>query len=170
MIEDPKEPGYTAEIPEDAIAEALRSVEQRDPPPPPAGARPAPEVELEFEVEADPAPEQKTAAAARQAEEESYREKFLRAVADLDNFRKRVAKEKEEWRLYGHEQFARELVGVADNFELAVKHAPESPESKAVLEGVRLIYKQFLDVLAKAGVQPFAAKDGMFNPERHEIL
>jgi len=97
-------------------------------------------------------------------------DKWLRAVADLDNFRKRVQKERNDFFLYGNETFARELLPVLDNLERAFEHAKESGIDNSIIEGVDLIHKQFLSVLEKSGVVPISSLGKEFDPGIHEAI
>jgi len=97
-------------------------------------------------------------------------DKWLRAVAELDNYRKRVQKERNDFYLYGNETFARELLPVLDNLERAIEHARESGIDHSILEGVDLIQRQFLSVLEKSGVVPISSLGKEFDPGVHEAV
>jgi molecular chaperone GrpE len=98
-------------------------------------------------------------------------EKYLRAAADFENFRKRIQRDTVEFRKYANEQLALELLSVVDHLGLALKHAGSQAEgNQALQEGVELVYKQFHDVLEKFGVKPFAAQGEPFDPARHDAL
>jgi molecular chaperone GrpE len=97
-------------------------------------------------------------------------DKFLRAVADLDNYRRRARQEMEEVRRFGNEQLISDLLGVLDNFERALQAAETSENAEALREGVSLIHRQLLDTLAKAGLEPISALHQPFDPTLHEAI
>lgn len=97
----------------------------------------------------------------------TMKDQLLRLAADFDNFRKRAARDGEEARKFGIERVARELLNVLDNLDRALEHATKSDP---VVDGVKMVAKQFLDVLSQFGIKPFSAKDQAFDPERHEAI
>lgn len=97
-------------------------------------------------------------------------DKYLRACADLENYRKRVAKEKEELSLATSERLLRELLDVKDHLELALTHARESAEVKGLREGVQLTLKQLAKFLEKFEVKELEALGEMFDPAFHEAI
>lgn len=109
--------------------------------------------------------EQKTKEAA------AANEKYLRAYADFENYRKRMQRDIADFRKYANEQFALELLTVVDHMGLALKHAGESGETvQGMQQGVELVYKQLRDVLEKIGVRQFAAEGEPFDPTRHDAM
>lgn len=109
--------------------------------------------------------EQKT----REAAEANDR--YLRAAADFDNYRKRMQRDLADFRKYANEQMALELLTVVDHLGLALKHAGEpGGATQGLLEGVELVYKQLCDVLEKFGVTRFASEGEPFDPAKHEAL
>ena len=109
--------------------------------------------------------------AASRAEVEKLKDLHLRAAADLENFRKRVRKEKDELIRYGNEGLIRELLPVLDNLERAVEHArKEQRESDGLLQGVEMTVGQFQKALEKFGAVPFSALGEAFDPARHEAM
>ena len=97
-------------------------------------------------------------------------ERLLRAAADLENFKKRSAREKEQYVQRAGESLARDLLPVVDNMDRALEHAEKSIDEKNLREGVLLIHKQLMDTLAKHGIEPFDAMGEKFDPMRHEAL
>ncbi len=118
----------------------------------------------------DPTAEaQKTEMEALKAEAEEHRDRSLRLAAELENVRRRSARELESARRFALERFAGELLPVADSLELALSSAEDAPES--VREGLEMTLKQLRDVMARhhiEGVMP-AAGDA-FDPELHEAM
>jgi molecular chaperone GrpE len=106
--------------------------------------------------------------ARRQADE--YLDRWRRAAADFDNYKKRVARDAEAARTRAVESLVGELLPVLDNLERALD-ASEHHEDAKVAEGVRLVREQLRDVLARRGLEPIdAAVGGRFDPHVHEAL
>ncbi len=84
-----------------------------------------------------------------------------RVQADFINYRNRVEKEKEQFANYKVEQFVLELLDIVDNLELSLKDCKD--------EGVKLIHKQFLDLLEKNNIRKIK-ENKEFNPEKHEAI
>ena len=103
-----------------------------------------------------------------QAEAQANHDRFLRERAELENFKKRMQREKAEALRFANEPLIRELLPVVDNLERAVEHATGDGES--VLEGVRLVLKSIRDVLDRHGVKPIDAVGEPFDPSRHEAM
>lgn len=103
-----------------------------------------------------------------QAELDQVRDVYLRKLAEFDNFRKRVEREREESRRLGAEDFIRDLLPVIDNFERALQHTND--ESGAFRQGVEMIAKQLGDTLARRGVAEINPIGQIFDPERHEAV
>ena len=119
--------------------------------------------------------EQASRLAAAQAQIEAANDKVLRALADLDNMRKRTEKEKEETARYAITKFARDVVGVADNFERAVASVPadakvDNPALVNLVDGVSLTEREFLNVLERHGVTRIAPQGEPFNPHHHQAV
>ena len=110
------------------------------------------------------------ALAAKGLESAANWDKFLRERADLENYRKRVQKEKEEILKYGNESFILEMLPAVDNLERAISHASEEADS-AVIEGVRLTLSMLLGALKKFGVTPLESAPGTpFDPAQHQAM
>jgi molecular chaperone GrpE len=95
---------------------------------------------------------------------------FLRARADIDNYRRRARQEMEDVRRYGVEQIVTNLLPVLDDLERALDAAESSENAAALREGVSLIYNKLRDVLAKVGVEPITAVGESFDPALHEAI
>jgi len=98
--------------------------------------------------------------------------KWLRALADLDNYRKRVEREKARWDVEAREDILLQLLEVVDNFERALaEEASDEPAGDVPFrEGVELIFKHLLNVLEKAGVRPVETDGKGFDPNVHEAV
>ncbi len=97
-------------------------------------------------------------------------EKMLRAAADLDNFKKRAAKEKEEVQRFGIEKLLKDLLPVFDNFDRALEAARSPGDFESLKKGVEMIRKLFEDTLGRHGVKSFVSKGELFDPNRHEAM
>lgn len=102
-----------------------------------------------------------------QQELEDLRDRSLRTLADYENYRKRVERERTESRRYAGFEVLRELLDVVDNLERAVA-APGSVDE--LKQGVELILKQLHDLLRRAGVRPVPAVGEPFDPNMHEAV
>lgn len=99
---------------------------------------------------------------------EHVREMYLRKLAEFDNFRKRVDRERGEDRRAGAEEFVKDLLPVLDNFERALEHAGD--DSGAFQQGVEMIAKQLRDTLERQGVAEINPVNESFDPELHEAV
>ena len=96
-----------------------------------------------------------------------WRDRYLRTLADFDNYRKRADREKQDFFKYALAGTLRDLLPVLDNFDRALDHAEEGDEFH---RGVSLIYKQFFDVLTKHGVRVIDEANVRFDPNIHEAV
>lgn len=98
-------------------------------------------------------------------------ERYLRIVADFDNYKKRMIKEKADIMAYGNEELIKEFLTVVDNLERALQHS-ESPENTdSIVEGIKLVHRQFLAALEKFGVKPIEISPGeKFDPRIHQAI
>jgi molecular chaperone GrpE len=106
-------------------------------------------------------------AKAREAAE--AQDRYLRTLAEFDNYRKRTLRERDEWRRQGQESVVREILPVLDNFDRALAAEPR-PGDAALRAGVELIHRDFLKALERIGVRPFSALGETFDPQRHEAV
>lgn len=137
------------------------------------------EQQMEAEVKADetqpetaPEKEKTTKEKLQEAEEEiaSLKDQLLRKIAEFDNYRKRTIKEKTELILNGGEKTVVAILPVLDDMERALTNMEKAEDVKAVVEGVKLIHKKFLDILSKQGVQPIDTKEATFDVDLHEAI
>lgn len=104
-----------------------------------------------------------------QAERDEFKDKYLRGLAEMDNFRKRMKKEKEEYQKYVLNDFFIDLLQIFDNLERALK-AKGLETDKGIISGVEMIRRQFLDLLKKNQVLEIDAMGKPFDPAFHEAL
>jgi molecular chaperone GrpE len=155
---------FQADIPADAVEEALRSVEKIEGTEKIEGGEAlAREVEtLRAEVELSTAKGRETMEKLRDTHE-----RLLRATADLDNYKKRAAKEREEVQKFGIEKVLKDLLPVIDGLDRALAAAP--PDDP-LADGVRLVRASLEQALARHGVTGFSALGEKFDPALHEAL
>jgi molecular chaperone GrpE len=109
--------------------------------------------------------------AARQGREAAEaRDRHLRTLAEFDNYRKRIAREREDWRRQAQDEVVRELLAVLDNFDRALSAEPGEGSDASFRTGVELIQRDFLKALERVGVRPFASVGEPFDPLRHEAV
>ena len=163
------------EIPSDVMEEALRSVERN-------ASRAGGEVEVPVEVPAEggePAAQGDAESLRAQLELSQLRsretmdrlkeahERMLRAAADLENYKKRAQREKEELQKFGNEKLLKDLLPVLDNLDRALAAAAADDPLRA---GVALVRTSFEQVLGRYGVKGFSAMGQPFDPSLHEAL
>jgi molecular chaperone GrpE len=103
------------------------------------------------------------------AELDEFKDKYLRGLAEMDNFRKRMKKEKEEYQKYVLTEFLIDLLQIFDNLDRALK-AKSLENEKGIVSGVEMIRRQFLDLLKKNQVLEIDALGKPFDPAFHEAL
>ena len=96
------------------------------------------------------------------------KEQLAYLAADFENFRKRVAREREAQAAFGNEQLLLAVLPFLDNLERAMAQAGASAD--ALLSGVRMTYEQFLSELRKFGLEQLPAQGGTFDPSLHEAI
>jgi molecular chaperone GrpE len=100
----------------------------------------------------------------------SHWEQYLRAVADLDNVRKRAQRDIESANRYGLEKFAAELLPVQDSLELAVQNAGKSADVRSLVQGQEATLKLLTKALEKIGIVAIDPRGEPFDPARHEAM
>lgn len=114
------------------------------------------------EAAPEPAP-----SAASDEETQQLRDRYLRLLADFENFRRRTEREKADFYKYAMSGVLKDLLPVLDNFDRALDHAEEGDEFH---KGVLLIYKQLFDMLLKHGLKPIDESSVPFDPNIHEAV
>lgn len=103
-------------------------------------------------------------------ERDKLKDQLLRTLADFDNYRKRVAREKQEDERRGRERVLSELLPVFDNLERAAAFARPGADPKAIADGVQMVLKLFEDALGKTGGVRLKVVGQPFDPSQHEAL
>lgn len=170
MSIDGEKGGPSADIPEQAIADALAAVEKS----PAAAELP---VETELPEPAAPLSETQVLRAELEMSQQRAREVYeklkaehdrhLRTAADFDNYKKRALRDREETVRFSNERMVKEFLPVLDALERALAAASKDDPLRG---GVELTRKMFEEVLARFGVKGFSAKGQPFDPNQHEAL
>lgn len=108
-------------------------------------------------------------AAAKQEAAASY-DRYTRAVADLENFRKRTLREKEELRLYAASGLMEDVIPILDNLGLGLAAAKQQTEVKPIVEGITMTMEQFKNVLSRHGLKEINPAGQKFDPNFHECI
>lgn len=101
---------------------------------------------------------------------EEQQQRFLRAQADFDNFRRRTMKEKEELGQYASMKLIEQLLPVVDNFERAIAATGANKDFDSLAKGVEMIFKQLAQVLEQEGLKPMTTVGEVFNPDFHQAI
>jgi molecular chaperone GrpE len=179
MSQDSEKGTLSADIPEDAIADAVAAVEKRA-----RGRDGGSELQVEVDAsepgEAEEGPlgeldklrlelemsQERGRKVFEQLKEEH--ERLLRTAADLDNYKKRAARERDEITRYGNERLVKEVLPALDNLERALAAAAGREDPLA--DGVRMTRRLLEESLGRFGVKGFSAKGQLFDPRLHEAL
>lgn len=131
----------------------------------PTQANPAPATESAPEVSGL---EEQLAAAKKEAA--ANYDRYMRAVADLENYRKRIIREKDELRQFAAANVMEDLIPILDNLGLGLAAAKQQTDVKAVADGVSLVIEQLKGSLAKHGLKEINPQDQAFDPNLHDCI
>jgi molecular chaperone GrpE len=156
------------------MAEAERNETAGAPAPEAEAAAAPPQAVPNGAAPPEPAPETESEAMeALRGERDEMRDRFMRALAEAENVRKRADRDRREAESYGGTRVLRDLLPVFDNLERAVSAVTEEQREAAgpLIEGVELTLRSFEDTLARHGVESIAPVVGdRFDPQRHEAM
>ncbi|MEQ8292310.1 MAG: nucleotide exchange factor GrpE [Roseovarius sp.] len=131
------------------------------------------EVEAEEEARLEDAPEEQDEVETLKAERAALQDKFMRALADAENARKRAAKERTEAENYGGSKLARDMLPVFDNMKRAVESVTDDQREVAgpLIEGIELTMRELIKVFEKHGIRVIDPQVGdRFDPQQHEAM
>lgn len=114
--------------------------------------------------------DEETGPAAEEEEDESLRDQFVRLQADFTNFRNRTQRERIELYQRANEDLLLEILPVLDHYEMGLQTAEQHEADKAVVDGFKMVYDQFRNVLKKFNLEPIEAVGQEFDPHKHEAL
>lgn len=100
---------------------------------------------------------------------ENY-DKYVRVVAEFENYKKRQERQKADFLKMSNEALIRDLLPILDSFDRALEHSQNSEVPKSYIEGIELARKSFMDVLEKNGLKPINAIGEEFDPHFHEAI
>ncbi|WP_371224801.1 nucleotide exchange factor GrpE [Roseovarius sp. 2305UL8-3] len=129
--------------------------------------------EEEFEAEMAEITDEQAEIDALRAERDAFQDKFMRALADAENARKRSDKDRREAENYGGSKLARDMLPVYDNMKRALEAATDEQReiSKALIEGIELTMRELRNVFAKHGITVISPEVGdRFDPQHHEAM
>lgn len=135
--------------------------------------RPSDEMPSAADAAADPVAALQAQLVDAEARAATARDAQLRAIAELDNVRRRLERELQTGLKYANETLLRELVNICDSLELGLKAAESSEvqvQARALIEGKQLTYKQLMALLEKNGVRQLDPKGKPFNPDQHQAM
>jgi molecular chaperone GrpE len=100
------------------------------------------------------------------------RDKYVRLLADFDNFRRRAHKDRQDVIQFGHENLVKDLLSTVDNLDRAIEHAHQNDggDLASLLQGVELVQRELYAVLAQHEVQVIDAEGSEFDPSLHEAM
>jgi molecular chaperone GrpE len=119
----------------------------------------------------DPLTELEAKLSAQEKEAKEAHDRLLRVTADYENYKKRSAREMEDFRKYANQSLLKEMLTVVDNLELAINSAEEEKKTdKKFIEGLNLTRNEMLRVFEKFHVKPISARGETFDPAFHEAV
>lgn len=168
MVKGKKIEIRTDEKPEQALEEELQRQPEMEVP---GSSKEAESEEAEPEKEAPKNDDLEERLIAAEEEARANYDRYVRLAAEFDNFRKRSAREMDDYRRFANESLVKELLPVVDNLERALLSA-ENPAAgeNGLKEGVELTLREILRVLDKFGVKPIQSLNEPFNPAYHQAM
>jgi molecular chaperone GrpE len=147
------------------------SVVAKDPPSAgqPQAGKPGPDKAASVPT-ADVAPALEEQLAAAKKEVAANYDRYVRALADLENFRRRVAREKEDLRQFASASLLESLLPVLDNLQLGLAAARQQIDTKSIVDGVNMVLEQFKAVLDRHGLKEVNPAGQKFDPHQHESI
>jgi len=119
-------------------------------------------------VAAIPGPDELLAAAKKEVA--ANYDRYMRAVADLENYRKRTIREKDELRQFAAANVVEDIIPILDNLSLGLAAAKQQTDVKAIVEGVGHVLEQFKSTLGKHGLKELNPQGQPFDPNQHDCI
>ncbi len=138
----------------------------------PSKAAPPPTEEEEEEVteiSSSASPDEDDPMQALEQDRDEFKDKYLRTYADYENYRKRVAREKEDLLKFGNEKLLKEILFIKDNLDLALSHK-DTADTNTLKEGLELISREFDKLMQQMNVEVLSVVGESFDPELHEAI
>ncbi len=101
---------------------------------------------------------------------EAERDRALRLSAEFDNYKKRSAKEIQDFKRFANETLLKQLLTVVDNLERAIDTSEENKENKGIIDGVKMTHKEMLRIFESFEVKPFKSEGEVFDPNFHQAV
>lgn len=179
--DDPTRPGDQPDSETDAAAaaaeadaQAAMDAELREEMEADRAAEAAEDAAMDHDGDADPATAALSPLEALEVENTDLKDRLIRAVAEMENLRKRTEKEKTDVRKFAISKFAEDLLSVSDTMERAVSAVPtearESDQIKSVVEGIELTQRSLMNIMERHGVQRIEAAGQKFDPNQHQAV
>jgi molecular chaperone GrpE len=130
------------------------------------------DVKTETEMQTEEVVVESESASAPKKDEPDYKAKYFYVAAEMDNYRKRMEREKENLLKYGNERVLSDLLEVVDNFERTIDmlKPDEDQKIKNIVFGLDMVRKQFIDTVSKHGLTPVESVGKEFDPNFHEAM
>lgn len=103
-------------------------------------------------------------------ENEKYHDQYLRALAEVENMKKRLAREREEYIKYGNTAIIKKILPVIDDLNRALEAAQSTNDIESLSKGVEMITKRLIEVLNSEGIQEIESLGKEFDPQYHQAL
>jgi len=103
-------------------------------------------------------------------EEENYKEKYVRLLAEFENYRRRTSREKDDLLKYSLEEFIKELIPVIDDLDRTLQSISPKNKKDPILEGIHIVRENFTRILKKNGIESFISVGELFDPHLHDAL
>jgi molecular chaperone GrpE len=98
------------------------------------------------------------------------KDKYLRLAAEFENYKRRVQRDQQDSIKFANESLLKNLLPIVDNLERAIKFGKETESNNALMEGVELTYKSFLETMGKLGVRQISSEGQPFDPTMHQAV
>jgi molecular chaperone GrpE len=136
----------------------------------PENTEPSCETDKKIEVKEENLEELKKELDEKEKEVKEIHDRMLRLAADLENYKKRAAREKEDLVKFSNEEVIKSILPFVDNLERAVDHSEKAREAESLVEGAKLTIRQLLQALNKFGLSPIESLGKPFDPTFHEAV